>query len=117
MEINGALQGLNKEESKKVYGEEQVKLWRRSSNVRPPEVAEDDERFPGNDPKYKDIDKTLLPKTENLNDTIVRVEELRLLILSNSIGVGDGCCSSSYLFSCEVALVDGSDKLDMYFAT
>ena len=72
----GALQGLNKEESKKVYGEEQVKLWRRSSNVRPPEVAEDDERFPGNDPKYKDIDKSLLPKTENLNDNIIRVEEI-----------------------------------------
>lgn len=72
----GALQGLNKEESKKVYGEGQVKLWRRSSNVRPPEVEEDDERFPGNDPKYKDIDKSLLPKTENLNDTIIRVEEI-----------------------------------------
>lgn len=69
----GALQGLNKDETRKKYGEEQVLLWRRSTDVKPPELSEDDERYPGNDPKYKDLSKKELPKTENLIDTINRV--------------------------------------------
>ena len=69
----GALQGLNKDETKQKYGNEQVLLWRRSSNVKPPELSEDDERYPGNDPKYKELSKEELPKTENLIDTIERV--------------------------------------------
>lgn len=71
----GALQGLNKDETKEKYGEEQVKLWRRSADVRPPELTIDDERYPGNDPKYKDLSKKELPLTENLIDTIKRVTE------------------------------------------
>ena len=71
----GALQGLNKDETKEKYGEEQVKLWRRSADVRPPELTIDDERYPGNDPKYKDLSKEELPLTENLIDTIKRVTE------------------------------------------
>lgn len=67
----GALQGLNKAETAEKYGADQVKLWRRSSNVRPPELSLDDPRYPGNDPKYAGIDN--LPTTENLEDTIVRV--------------------------------------------
>lgn len=69
----GALQGLNKDETRQKYGAEQVLLWRRSSNVKPPELSEDDERYPGNDPKYKELSKEELPKTENLIDTINRV--------------------------------------------
>lgn len=69
----GALQGLNKDETKKKYGEEQVLLWRRSVDVRPPELSVDDERYPLNDPKYKDLSIDELPKTENLIDTINRV--------------------------------------------
>lgn len=69
----GALQGLNKDETRKKYGEEQVHLWRRSANVRPPELSLDDERYPGNDLKYKDLSLDELPKTENLIDTIRRV--------------------------------------------
>ena len=71
----GALQGLNKDETKEKYGEEQVKLWRRSADVRPPELTIDDERYPGNDPKYKDLSNEELPLTENLIDTIKRVTE------------------------------------------
>ena len=71
----GALQGLNKDETKEKYGEEQVKLWRRSADVRPPELTIDDERYPGHDPKYKDLTKEVLPLTENLIDTIKRVTE------------------------------------------
>ena len=69
----GALQGLNKAETKEKYGEEQVLLWRRSSDVRPPELSVDDERYPGNDIKYKELSKDELPTTENLIDTIKRV--------------------------------------------
>ena len=69
----GALQGLNKDETKKQYGEEQVHLWRRSASVRPPELDKSDPRYPGNDPKYKDLMEDELPRTENLLDTVKRV--------------------------------------------
>ena len=71
----GALQGLNKDETRKKYGDEQVLLWRRSSDVSPPELEVTDPRYPGNDPKYKDLTEDELPKTENLIDTIKRVIE------------------------------------------
>jgi 2,3-bisphosphoglycerate-dependent phosphoglycerate mutase len=68
----GALQGLNKAETTQKYGEEQVLLWRRSFDVRPPELAIDDERHPFNEKKYNNIDKNLLPATECLKDTVER---------------------------------------------
>ncbi len=71
----GALQGLNKDETKEKYGAEQVLLWRRSTNVRPPELDVTDPRYPGNDTKYKDLTEDELPKTENLIDTIKRVTQ------------------------------------------
>ncbi len=71
----GALQGLNKNETRIKFGDEQVKIWRRSTNVRPPELDCNDSRYPGNDPKYSNLNKDELPKTENLNDTIKRVIE------------------------------------------
>lgn len=71
----GALQGLNKDETKEKYGVEQVLLWRRSTDVRPPELDVTDPRYPGNDPKYKDLTEDELPKTENLIDTIKRVTQ------------------------------------------
>ena len=69
----GALQGLNKDETREKYGAEQVKLWRRSADVRPPSLSNDDDRYPGNDSKYKDLDEKDIPHTENLLDTIARV--------------------------------------------
>ena len=71
----GALQGLNKDETRKKYGDEQVLLWRRSATVRPPELELNDSRYPGNDPKYGNLTKEELPRTENLVDTIKRVVE------------------------------------------
>lgn len=71
----GALQVLNKDETKEKYGAEQVLLWRRSTDVRPPELDVTDPRYPGNDPKYKDLTEDELPKTENLIDTIKRVTQ------------------------------------------
>ncbi|MBR2708649.1 MAG: 2,3-diphosphoglycerate-dependent phosphoglycerate mutase [Clostridia bacterium] len=69
----GALQGLNKDETREKYGADQVLLWRRSIDVKPPELSEDDPRFPGNDSKYRNLKPEELPKTENLIDTINRV--------------------------------------------
>ena len=68
----GALQGLNKAETAKKYGEDQVLLWRRSFDIRPPELDVADKRHPANELKYSTIDKSLLPATESLKDTIDR---------------------------------------------
>ena len=69
----GALQGLNKDETREKYGDEQVKLWRRSADVRPPALTLDDPRYPGNDSKYQELTKEEIPQTENLLDTVKRV--------------------------------------------
>ncbi len=71
----GALQGLNKQQTAEVYGADQVKLWRRSLNTRPPKLEKTDPRFPGNDPLYKNLKPKELPATENLLDTLKRVME------------------------------------------
>ncbi|AZB43114.1 2,3-diphosphoglycerate-dependent phosphoglycerate mutase [Bacillus sp. FJAT-42376] len=69
----GALQGLNKEDTAKKYGADQVLQWRRSMYERPPALLETDQRFEANDPKYKDIKPGDFPLTENLQDTENRV--------------------------------------------
>ena len=68
----GALQGLNKEETAKRHGEEQVKIWRRSYDIQPPALKKTDPRFPGRDPRYKNLAKKDLPATECLKDTVNR---------------------------------------------
>ncbi len=68
----GALQGLNKSDMAAKFGEEQVKIWRRSYATPPPPVDETSEFFPGNDIRYKGIDKSILPKGECLKDTVDR---------------------------------------------
>jgi 2,3-bisphosphoglycerate-dependent phosphoglycerate mutase len=68
----GALQGLNKLETVQKFGEEQVKIWRRSYDISPPKLEKTDERFPGNDSKYKDLKEDELPLTESLKDTVAR---------------------------------------------
>jgi 2,3-bisphosphoglycerate-dependent phosphoglycerate mutase len=68
----GALQGLNKSETAAKYGEEQVKIWRRSYDIPPPLLTPDDERYPGHDPRYKNLTKEELPLTECLKDTVAR---------------------------------------------
>ena len=71
----GALQGLNKKETADKYGEEQVHLWRRGYAIKPPALTEDDPRYPGNDPLYRNLDKSCLPLSESLKDTVKRVVE------------------------------------------
>lgn len=69
----GALTGLNKAETAEKHGEDQVKIWRRSFDTPPPPVDESNEYFPGNDPRYAGIDKSVLPRGESLALTIDRV--------------------------------------------
>ena len=68
----GALQGLNKAETAAKFGEEQVHNWRRSYDIPPPPLKQDDERYPGNDPRYTNLKETELPLTECLKDTVER---------------------------------------------
>ncbi len=68
----GALQGLNKAEMAVQFGEAQVKIWRRSYDIRPPALTPDDERYPGNDPRYAKLAKDDVPFTECLKDTVAR---------------------------------------------
>jgi 2,3-bisphosphoglycerate-dependent phosphoglycerate mutase len=68
----GALQGLNKAETAEKFGEAQVKIWRRSYDIRPPALTADDPRFPGRDPRYCHLTPDQLPLTECLKDTVAR---------------------------------------------
>ncbi len=68
----GALQGLNKAETAAEYGEEQVRLWRRSYDVPPPALEVDDPRFPGTDERYRGLTDAELPRSESLKDTVAR---------------------------------------------
>ena len=69
----GALQGLNKSETAEKYGEDQVKIWRRSFDVKPPKLEATDERNPANQAIYASVDPKELPLTESLETTIERV--------------------------------------------
>ncbi len=69
----GALQGLNKAETAAKYGDDQVKIWRRSYDVPPPVLEKDDPRYPGHEARYADLNEEELPLTECLKDTVARV--------------------------------------------
>lgn len=70
----GALQGLNKKETADKFGDEQVHVWRRSYDIRPPALDEMDDRHPRFDPRYSRIeDPRAAPATESLKDTLARV--------------------------------------------
>ena len=68
----GALQGLNKAETAEKYGDEQVLIWRRSYDTPPPALTRDDKRYPGHDPRYKNLDPKDIPLAECLKDTVNR---------------------------------------------
>lgn len=69
----GALQGLNKSETAARYGEEQVHIWRRSYDVAPEPLTEDDPRNPRFDVRYREVPDAELPRTESLEQTIERI--------------------------------------------
>lgn len=66
----GSLQGLNKRETAQKYGDEQVLIWRRSYDIAPLPLSEDDPRNPRFDIRYKDVPDKELPRTESLKDTV-----------------------------------------------
>ena len=68
----GALQGLNKAETAAKFGDQQVKVWRRSYDIPPPVLEASDPRAPGNDPRYRDLSPAERPLTECLKDTVAR---------------------------------------------
>ncbi len=68
----GALQGLNKAETARKYGDQQVLMWRRSYDTPPPALDSSDERFPRGEPRYADLDARDIPLTECLADTVAR---------------------------------------------
>lgn len=68
----GGLQGLNKAETAEKHGEEQVKIWRRSFDTPPPQMAPSDSEHPSHDPRYRDVAAAELPSGESLKDTVAR---------------------------------------------
>ena len=84
----GALQGLNKAETAKKYGDEQVHIWRRSFDVQRPALEDDEERNVRIDTKYKNLDPKDMPKGESLKDTINRVMPFWESDISKSIKDG-----------------------------
>jgi len=68
----GGLQGLDKAETTKLYGEDQVKVWRRSYDVPPPPLDENNPYYPGKDARYASLTPDELPRTECLKDTVKR---------------------------------------------
>jgi len=69
----GGLQGLNKKQTSERFGEDKVKLWRRSYDVRPPDLEPGDERHPSRDPRYASLPPELLPSAECLKDVVERM--------------------------------------------
>jgi len=69
----GNLQGLNKSEMAAKFGEDQVKIWRRSYDIPPPALDSNDERHPRFDPRYASVDPERLPGAESLKITLERV--------------------------------------------
>jgi 2,3-bisphosphoglycerate-dependent phosphoglycerate mutase len=69
----GALQGLNKADTAKKFGDQQVLIWRRSYDIPPPALDPSDPRSERSDPRYAKLDAELVPLTECLKDTVARV--------------------------------------------
>jgi len=68
----GALQGLNKAETAAKFGEAQVKIWRRAYDTPPPALSEKDARLIASDPRYAELEPSVVPKTECLKDVVSR---------------------------------------------
>jgi 2,3-bisphosphoglycerate-dependent phosphoglycerate mutase len=85
----GALQGLNKAQSALQFGEEQIKIWRRSYATQPPALDPNDERYSGLDPRYRNLTKEQIPLTESLKDTVARFLPCWNEVISPSIRSGN----------------------------
>lgn len=92
----GALQGLNKAETAEKYGDEQVHIWRRSYDVKPPSLKSDDSRFQGNDPRYAMLSDRELPLAESLADTVERVRPCWEELIEPSLRLYDSVIVSAH---------------------
>jgi 2,3-bisphosphoglycerate-dependent phosphoglycerate mutase len=106
----GALQGLNKLEMVERYGAEQVHLWRRSYDVRPPALSTEDERSPRRDPRYASLSDDEIPLTECLKDTVARVLPYWDRTIAPAVKAGKRAVISSHGNSLR-ALVKHLDKI------
>jgi len=84
----GSLQGLNKSETAKQYGEKQVLIWRRSYDIPPPPLSKSDKQYPRFDKKYNHLEDSDIPRSESLKDTFERImplwhKSIKVDILSN----------------------------------
>jgi 2,3-bisphosphoglycerate-dependent phosphoglycerate mutase len=84
----GALQGMNKAETAAQYGDDQVKIWRRSYDIPPPPLTKEDERWPGHDPRYAGLAESNLPLTECLKDTVDRMLPLWNEVMAPQVKAG-----------------------------
>jgi len=84
----GGLTGMNKAETAKKYGDDQVLIWRRSYDVPPPELDKSSEYYPGNDPRYAELSEEELPTTECLKDTVARVVPYWENVIAPEISAG-----------------------------
>lgn len=87
----GALQGLNKAETAEKFGEEQVKVWRRSYDCPPPALDAKDERYPGNQAQFRDVPKADLPYTESLELTVARAVPFYEEVIKPEMEKGKRC--------------------------
>jgi 2,3-bisphosphoglycerate-dependent phosphoglycerate mutase len=92
----GALQGQNKSEVAAKVGEEQVFIWRRSYRVRPPSLRKTDPRYPGKDPRYRDLADKDIPLTECLSDTVERFLPYWHQIIAPAIKSGNRAIISAH---------------------
>jgi 2,3-bisphosphoglycerate-dependent phosphoglycerate mutase len=93
----GALQGLNKQETAQKYGDEQVHIWRRSYDTRPPLLDKNDDRYPGFDPRYKRImEPNSIPLGESLKDTVERLIPLLMNEIFQIIRSGEKMLISAH---------------------
>ncbi len=106
----GALQGLNKSEMAEKYGEQQVHIWRRSYDIRPPALKKSDKRHPIHDKLYKDVPRKYLPSTECLKDTVIRVVPYWKNVISPTLKSGKKVFISAHGNSLR-ALVKYLDKI------
>lgn len=119
----GALQGLNKAETAEKYGDEQVKLWRRSFDVAPPQVELDDEvRYPKFDRRYKDLSDEECPRGESLKLTIDRVLPYWTEVVSKEIKAGKNVIIAAHGNSLRALVkyllnISDEDIIDLNIAT
>jgi 2,3-bisphosphoglycerate-dependent phosphoglycerate mutase len=92
----GGLQGLNKVDTVNEHGKEQVLKWRRSFDIPPPEIDDASEFNPRNDPKYRKIDTSLIPKTECLKDVIVRALPYWESDIKPALAMGGTICVAAH---------------------